>query len=38
MYYAELYLSRIEKKTSKWANGRKYCKDLVFYVRMSNMI
>ena len=37
MYYAELYLSRIEKKTSKW-DGRKYCKDLVFYVRMSNMI
>ncbi len=26
------------KKTSKWANGRKYCKDLVFYVRMSNII
>lgn len=37
MYYAELDLSRIEK-TSKWANGRKYCKDLVFYVRMSKMI
>ena len=28
----------LKKKTSKWANGRKYCKDLVFYVRMSNMI
>ena len=38
MYYVELDLSRIEKKHRNGLNGRKYCKDLVFYVRMSKMI